>query len=237
MDRTTIEKIAQMAEPNFSEHGGFEYTDKPITVIRTPEVEGIAFKTLAGISDTLIAEEAMFDGPMVLVVEEHNKVSVMSAICTLDRQREHPYTAVADTPDFAFGRFMPYESMMIALKSKFVETPALLELVKLLGTITEENNTAISDDGFTQSVVIKKGIALKEGKAVSPKVKLTPYRTFIEVKQPESEFLLRLQEGGQVALFEADGGAWKLEARAIVGNYLRNRLVSLIERKRLIIVE
>lgn len=114
--------------------------------------------------------------------------------------------------------------MMIALKSKFVPTDELNELVKLLGTITEENRTAISDDGFTQSVNVKQGIALIGNKAVNPIVKLKPFRTFVEVDQPESEFLIRLRQGGEVALFEADGGAWKLEARHNVAENLRELL-------------
>lgn len=45
---------------------------------------------------------------------------------------------------------------------------------------------------------------------------LRPYRTFREVEQPASEFVFRLRSlNGEVpwcALFEADGGKWKLDA-------------------------
>ena len=44
-------------------------------------------------------------------------------------------------------------------------------------------------------------------------MKLRPYRTFKEIDQPESQFLLRLNENGNIGLFEADGGMWKLEAK------------------------
>ena len=127
--------------------------------------------------------------------------------------------------------------MMITLKSKFVETPELLDLVKLLGSITEENSATASDDGFTQNVVVRKGIAMKENKTVKPIVKLKPYRTFNEVNQPESEFLLRLSEGGYVSLYEADGGAWKLQARKNVADYLKNALSDLITDGQVIVVE
>ena len=114
--------------------------------------------------------------------------------------------------------------MMIALKSKFVQTPELLELVKLLGSITEQNSAQVSDDGFSQNVVVRKGIALKDNRTINPIVKLKPYRTFAEIDQPESEFLLRLSDGANVALYEADGGAWKLEARKRIADYLREAL-------------
>ena len=96
--------------------------------------------------------------------------------------------------------------------------------MKLLGSITEQNSAEVSDDGFSQNVVVRKGIALKDNRTINPIVKLKPYRTFAEIDQPESEFLLRLSDGANVALYEADGGAWKLEARKRIADYLREAL-------------
>lgn len=237
MDKSAIEKIVALGAPNIVEENGYIYTDKNLTVITEPTVETLNFKTLTGLAETLKKESAFFNCPLVVSALEHDKVKVVSSINVSDRQRETPYTANAETPDFAYGRFMPYEDMMIALKSKFVETQSLLNLVQLLGTITEENTASASDDGFSQSVVVKKGIALKDNKVINPRVRLTPFRTFVELEQPESEFLLRLQEGGRVALFEADGGAWKLKARENVANYLRESLDDLIKEDKVLIVE
>lgn len=72
---------------------------------------------------------------------------------------------------------------------------------------------------------------------VNPIVRLKPYRTFNEVDQPESEFLVRLSEGGYVALYEADGGAWTLQARRNVADYLKTALADLIEAGEVIVVE
>ena len=57
---------------------------------------------------------------------------------------------------------------------------------------------------------------------------LRPFRTFQEVEQPESEFLLRLDEDGNIGLFEADGGMWKLTARQTVKAFLEKKLAELI---------
>ena len=57
--------------------------------------------------------------------------------------------------------------------------------------------------------------------------KLIPYRTFLEVKQPESDFIFRMREGHdgvECAIFEADGGAWKMEAMREISKCLRNYL-------------
>lgn len=59
-------------------------------------------------------------------------------------------------------------------------------------------------------------------------VKLKPYRTFLEVDQPVSEFIFRMKQdkydGVLCALFEADGGAWKMEATERIKKYLESEL-------------
>ncbi len=82
------------------------------------------------------------------------------------------------------------------------------------------------DDGVTQKATIKQGIASKTEAIVPNPVKLRPYRTFIEVEQPVSEFIFRMKDnqGIHCALFEADGGAWKNAAMKNVKDYLESAL-------------
>lgn len=62
-------------------------------------------------------------------------------------------------------------------------------------------------------------------------VKLTPYRTFLEVKQPASDFIFRMKQdkydGIVCAIFEADGGAWKMEAAHRIKEYLQKELMDI----------
>ena len=60
--------------------------------------------------------------------------------------------------------------------------------------------------------------------SVLVKSSLAPYRTFLEVEQPESDFVLRVNKEAKLALFEADGGFWKLEAVRLVKEYLSDNL-------------
>ncbi|MBP5431037.1 hypothetical protein [Ruminococcus sp.] len=237
MERSAIEKIEELCVPNIHEEYGYVYSDKHLYVLPEPHVNTLTFHTLDGLVNSLLEEYKDFNGPLLIDVRDEETVAVYSSISCADRQREIPYEVRAEIVEIPFNRKLDYETMMITLKSKFVETPELLELVKLLGTITEENSATASDDGFTQTVVVRKGIMLHENKAVNPIRKLKPYRTFNEVDQPESEFLLRLSEGGGVALYEADGGAWKLQARRNVAEYLKNALANLVEAGEVIIVE
>lgn len=235
MDRTAIEKIIEVAEPHIITENGYIYSDKRLSIISEPAVSTIHLTTLDSMVELIKAEYTNFSSPLIVHIEGHAAVTLHTGIAESDRTRETPYCVSAEVPVFDFNRQINYESMMIALKSKFVETPELLNLVQLLGTIIQENNMQIADDGFTQSVTVRKGIAIKGNKAVNPIVKLKPYRTFLEVEQPESNFLVRLFDGGNVALFEADGGAWKLTARKAIADYLKTKLAELIDTGEIIV--
>ncbi|MEB9782308.1 hypothetical protein P4K16_30685, partial [Bacillus cereus] len=67
-------------------------------------------------------------------------------------------------------------------------------------------------------------------------VQLSPYRTFVEVEQPESKFVFRMREGARCGLFEADGGAWKLEAMNNIKEYLKEALAQEIESKKVFVL-
>jgi hypothetical protein len=69
---------------------------------------------------------------------------------------------------------------------------------------------------------------LKTAEKIRARVTLAPYRTFREVEQPRSEFLFRLRNKApdnlpECALFEADGGRWKLDAMLTIKEWLKDR--------------
>ena len=195
MDRSAIEKIVELGQPNIIKENGYNYTDKTLAVIKTPQVSTIIFNTIKGLVDTLKVEYENFSQTIIVSAETHKSIQVLAAIDSDDRTRENPYKAIGKTPHIEFNRYINSEDMIIALKSNFVETPELLDLVQLLGTIVEENGLTTLDDGFSQSVVVKKSIALKDNKVINPRIKLTPFRTFIDIEQPASEFFTKIKRG------------------------------------------
>jgi hypothetical protein len=90
-----------------------------------------------------------------------------------------------------------------------------------------------SDDGITQEVQVRRGLSgvLKDKVALKPIVRLSPYRTFREVEQPQSEFLLRVRLNNSdvptAALFEADGGAWINQATETVVQYIQSLVADI----------
>lgn len=173
------------------------------------------------------------DNTKIINVVNPLEVVISSSLFGKFKQREK--YIVADysdlVPSINFGRYCNIEEFIIMLKSKFIMTEDLEKVIKVVGNITDENVTNYNDDGITQKVTTKTGIARLGEVALPPKVKLKPYRTFIEVEQPESEFLLRAKkgyEGIEFALFEADGGAWKKEVINNISSYLSEKLKGII---------
>lgn len=121
------------------------------------------------------------------------------------------------------------------MQSKFIDTaPDATDkelLLKFVGTVESGTVAEYGDDGISQKATVKTGIASKENVIVPSPVLLVPYRTFVEVEQPGSEFIFRVKDdkydGVQCALFEADGGAWEIAAMDGIKTYLEEQLQGL----------
>lgn len=139
------------------------------------------------------------------------------------------YEAVSDVPSISVNESISQERAIVELQSLYAITEDRDYLLSLLSRIDVNQGVSSVDNGISQEVSVKTGAVLKEQQTVQPIVHLQPYRTFLEVEQPASDFLLRLDKEGRPALYEADGGAWKLEAKRNIAAYLGEKLADLVE--------
>ena len=111
-------------------------------------------------------------------------------------------------------------------------------MLELISSFVESEKLEVADNGISQTVTVEKGAAVKSKDAVevNPFVRLAAYRTYTEVEQPETMYLLRVKQGNRIALYEADGGRWKLEAQKRVAGYLREGLSDLIEDGKVVVI-
>lgn len=130
---------------------------------------------------------------------------------------------------------LPFEEAMIALRTRFQATADTEYALKLLSDITTGSKVTYNDNGVATSVVTKRGIDLQSNAVIRPIISLRPYRTFQEVEQPASQFLIRINERG-ISFVEADGGMWKLDARKTVKAYLENALDAEIAEDKVTVV-
>lgn len=240
--RAAIEKIEDMAtkaDVKLFEIHGKQYSTKQLHKIEKEydSPRGITLNTLESLADIIKIELEKAYQPLFVNVKSPTKVDVFSTYHhEQDCRREYIYAAEAELPNIVLNDFLSHESFMIALRSKFVENADVEYLLDLLSKITDENSVESEDNGISQTVKARKGVVMIENVVVRSKVKLAPFRTFLEVEQPESEFLLRLQEGGRIGLFEADGGAWKLDAKERVKDLLMELLRAEIQDKKVVVI-
>jgi len=232
-----IEKILELAPMEQVLLNGVLYQSKKLYRTIEPKPEVFKTQTLASLVELINKEHnhgRLHD--LIIHVSDPTVVDVYSVLRE-DLGRFHIYKAVAELPQQMFGQYQDLEKMVIGLKSTFVQSESRDALVTLLGNITEEAVKTSVDDGISQTVTAKTGIATVSKVPVNPIQLLAPYRTFVEVEQPGSEFLLRLQNGPRAAIFEADGGAWKMVARANIKAYFEDKLADLISLGSVVVTE
>ena len=187
--------------------------------------EELALTSLDALVKLVRTEASKQEYPLYITIPDH-----LTVVCfgqpdsELHFRRISYYRAKAtDVPGWQSDVKMGFEEMQIALRTRFQETADAAYAMKLLSDITTGGKITFNDNGVATSVVTQKGVALQANEAIRPIVKLKPYRTFQEVEQPESPFLIRVSERG-ISFTEADGGMWKLKARETIKAFLEKRL-------------
>ena len=180
----------------------------------------LELSTLTSLVDYLKTDlNQLKDQRLIVVVEKNDEVCVWSE----DDEFEHRTLLVdvkARIPELTFGRFLSSEQFNIMLQSNFIDGNDRGALLEFASALKIENGAEIEDNGVSQVATVKTGVAsLAKGK-----VDLRPYRTFIEVEQPSSKFVFRIDKNGQMALFEADGKRWVSDAVSRIADYLKKEL-------------
>lgn len=197
--------------------------------------EPLVLNTLSGFVKYVQSNLDRQDESLIIQVKNESTVYLKGLIAG-DGSREELAVAKAIIPKFNFNYFMDTEEFNIALQSKFLPNEDRQILLQVVGNVSEENVKNTGDDGVSQAVTINQGIASKADVKVPNPVVLVPYRTFLEVEQPESQFIFRMKDGPRGAIFEADGGAWRNQAIVNIREYLKEQLSEEIESGRITIL-
>lgn len=199
MIKKALEYIVGMSAPTITKIGGQDYSDKPLNRISyNPKADPIALTTLTSLVDYIRRDIDVMPGKMIVHVKSPTSVSLYSALDPA-RVRERLVEVSADVPRFEFGHFIGHEEFCIALQSKFMPTDDRALLLKFAGTVEAGSVAEYGDDGISQKATIKTGVASKGAALVPSPAVLKPYRTFIEIDQPESEFVFRMKQDSRSA--------------------------------------
>lgn len=216
------------------EVGGQIFSTEKLHHVPQSTPASLTVRNLTGLVDYLTSN---YDNqpPVLVQVASPTEVNVYSTF-NRDMARNHLLQAKAMLPEIPFKNFMDAESFNILLQSCFVQNDHRALLLSIVGNITDENVVTVGDNGIAQQVTAKTGIAQVGNVMVPNPVFLKPFRTFVEIEQPESQFVFRMQRGPKAALFEADGGAWKLQAIHSIRDYLNTNLADQIKNNKVTII-
>ena len=246
LTRDTIDRILELSAPNISAHEGFEFTDIDLKPLIPPSADMIFLSTLSGLADLISAQVESIDditaGQYMLHVDTPTSVRLTAR--STDKFGRRKIVAVAQFPKsitpFRFGAWHDPENFIIGVQSGFqpffVDGTAgqngtdLEYVLRVASNISAEASTVNQDDGISQNVTVKQGVVLKGEATLKGRVKLAPYRTFTEVAQVVSKFVFRTRTDGEratLALFEADGGRWQIDASTAIGDWLKKNIPNM----------
>jgi hypothetical protein len=235
-DADAIQKILTLATPNIHTVGQLEFTDKKLDLIYPPAPKAVECTTLQGLVDLFLhdLDDVMPDKVLVHITSPTTVELISKDSDAYGRRRQWAEAVYPGCECFKFGQWLNPENFLISAQQGFQRVkiekddgsfaPDLDYVLKVASSITAENAISHEDDGFAQRVAVKQGITLKAETVLKPTVNLAPYRTFAEIDQVLSQFVFRARIGGesvQLALFEGDGGRWKLGAVAAIKAWLQ----------------
>lgn len=188
--------------------------------VKLPQAETLTVSNLTSLIDYCKSNIDILSENLLIQVVSPKEVKLLTPL-NIDRNREEIIRAAVILPDnVRYDQFIDTERFNIMLQSSFVDNKDKQLLLKFTGLIRDEAVKDTGDDGISQKVTIKTGVASVGEAQVPNPVSLAPYRTFPEIEQPESKFIFRMKSGPVAALFEADGGMWRNEAMERIKEYL-----------------
>jgi hypothetical protein len=252
-------EIAESKEyPTIEEIDGHTYVfyrgrcERVKTVEPDEEKQPAVFKafSLQGLVDFIKVDvDGLFKNPErrhIVRVTDVDKVEVLTPVTGFYKKRYIVAECNALVPPIPFNTFKDTEDFQIMVQTRFEDTENRALVLKLSGSLRNEQTMQTADDGVllngnnlsgllcccNNQLLIQRfdrvdvdDLCLDTDVTVKNPVTLIPLRTFYEVKQPSSPFVLRFNEDSEAALFEGDGGAWKLSAVKNIKDWLEKELV------------
>lgn len=240
MIKEAIEYIVGLRAPKELEINGSKFVDKEMFHIKTPAFPTLEVNSLTAVVDYLKGlnnEKWIEENATIIVhIEDEKTVRLKDTADAAEGKRDILLKATAEVPFIKFNEFDPSEVFIISMQSKFLDTPDKASILQVVGNLKDEAVQTLADDGCSQVATIKTGIAAVGQVKVPNPAELAPFRTFLEVPQPKSKFIFRMRNGGLCGLFEADGGAWKLEAKKNIYDFLKKELEEEIAAGKVVLI-
>lgn len=231
MIKEAIEKIIALSDHETIEldSDGRIYMKQGYSPVKEPMADPLSLHTLTGIKDFIAQniDGKVYTSPTIIHISDYNSVDLITELIGDWKQRETILSSRSFDHANVNGRWKTVEDFIIMLHSEFVKNDGRDYLLQLTSSITDSASAKIKDNGITQSATVRSGISLVEEMEIKNPIILKPYRTFPEIDQPDIQFVFRIRKGGngpECALFESDGGLWKIQTIQKIKAWFENEL-------------
>lgn len=221
MLREMIQEIVGLAHGKILDVHGQAYSRHALKELPSPAALATTFTvhSLSGFVDYVGYDiDRGKENAELILVSDPREVLLMSTLTGAWKQRDvfaraEPFKG----KDFPFGTYLSVENFVIGMQTAFVQDENTAAVLRLVGNLQAGTTRTVVDDGVSQVATVQKSVAHKGNETVVSPVELRPFRTFQDINQPASQYVLRLhggEEGGMpsVKLVEVDDKLWKLQA-------------------------
>jgi hypothetical protein len=218
MIKEAMEFLLGLKRPTLETVDGRTYSTQKLDLVRKPIASAMEIANLGGIVDYVRSKldgSRITEKNVMIHVLSPTEVRLVSALNELEDRATFLKASFEDF-EFEFGRYMPLENMIVSLQCAFTAQGDRDQLMVDLSQVADIREDVMTDSGITQGITRKAGVILKENGILKNPVTLAPRRSFPDIEQVDTQFVVRVKKdqtyGIQVALFEADGGSWKATA-------------------------
>ena len=234
IDGSFVKEIVDLATPATFTANSVTYSTKTEQPIQDPLPAIMQVHSLSGLVDYLTSgmdfDLDKSEPPVSILISDHESVTVFGELTenSLHRRAFCLAAPVKSNKGSIINRFVPVADMMIALQTRFVQDETMEKLMSIIGNVRGEDSRTFADDGVSQTATVKSGGGTLSDVPLPKRVMLKPFRTFLEIEQPESEFVLRMdfnnEDDIRVALFETDDLHWRIKAMEKIKDWLAQAL-------------
>lgn len=227
IDETFVSAILDSAAPRVLTVGGKEYATAALHEMVPQEfkVEPISLHSLDGLVEYVKENKDGLALTAYQIVCGFETAAIIGPPSLVRRMRETMAVAHCNAPFKPMSCFTDLEDFRIWLMTNFEDSPDRAAVLKFVSSLTDSAVTTSTDDGVSQSVEAKVGLATVANVTVPSPVTLKPIRTFAEIEQPDVPFLFRLRRNPKMeaGLFECAAN-WKRAAAVAVAAHLKEKL-------------
>jgi DNA helicase IV len=174
-----VQAIKDSVETKIIDINGEEYLTRQVHLPPVGrQAHALKLHTLSGLVDYIKANiDEIGTLESAIHVVDHETVQLIGNLHPFDRTRELFVEVDCSlfTSKFQYGNFQKSEQFIIDLQSQFVSTETRNSILAIIGNIKEEAVKNTSDDGISQEVIARSGIATVSTATVPNPIKLKPF--------------------------------------------------------------